>query len=162
MDLALNNLQRLLCHKTQTNNQLYIYIHIYIYIYTCICVCVHINRHIHTYIHTYTQKESLLTLIGYKTIIYYYYCYIKGRTYFKSCTFFLVNVKEPFIFLLGEYNLWVVWSWVGEGSTISSWYHCFYCNIQLILNAGDLVLKSLFFFRKFTFVFFHLFDLCFA
>ena len=32
MDLALNNLERLICHKTQSTNQsIYIYIYIYIY-----------------------------------------------------------------------------------------------------------------------------------
>ena len=36
MDLALNNLERLICHKTQTNNQPYIYI--YIYVNTCIYI----------------------------------------------------------------------------------------------------------------------------
>ena len=55
-DLALNNLQVLICHKAQTNKQLrnnnpkdllrihYIYqcigSSIYIYIYMCVCVCV--------------------------------------------------------------------------------------------------------------------------
>ena len=34
MDLALNNLQRLICHKTQPTN-LSIYLYIYIYIYIC-------------------------------------------------------------------------------------------------------------------------------
>ena len=34
MDLALNNLKRLICHKPkQPTNQLYVYIYIYIYIY---------------------------------------------------------------------------------------------------------------------------------
>ena len=51
MNLALNNLQRLICDKTQPTNKivhsslfsaLYIYIYIYKYIYVCIymCVCV--------------------------------------------------------------------------------------------------------------------------
>ena len=41
MDLALNNLQRSICHKTQlTILRTYIYIYIYIYIYMCVCVCV--------------------------------------------------------------------------------------------------------------------------
>ena len=33
MDLALNNLQRLICHKTQQTNQTNLYIYIYIYIH---------------------------------------------------------------------------------------------------------------------------------
>ena len=43
MDLALNNLQRLICHKTkQTKLYIYIYIYIYMYIYIYIyiyCTC---------------------------------------------------------------------------------------------------------------------------
>ena len=35
MDLALNNLQRLICHKTQTTNQPTIYIYIYIIMSCC-------------------------------------------------------------------------------------------------------------------------------
>ena len=31
MDLALNNLQRLICHKTKQTKYIYIYIYIYIY-----------------------------------------------------------------------------------------------------------------------------------
>ena len=44
MDSALNNLQRLICHKTQQTKpslslSLYIYIYIYIYIYQLLCSC---------------------------------------------------------------------------------------------------------------------------
>ena len=35
MDLALNNLQRLICHKTQQTNKQYVCV----YIYACVCVC---------------------------------------------------------------------------------------------------------------------------
>ena len=60
MDLALNNLQSLKCHKTQTNKQyIYImnvsisypefkYIYIYIYIYICVCVCVCVCKFFYT------------------------------------------------------------------------------------------------------------------
>ena len=49
MDLALNNLQMLICHKIQPTNHIYIYIYIYmrimivvcIYIYMYMCVCVY-------------------------------------------------------------------------------------------------------------------------
>ena len=34
MDLALNNLQRLICHETQTTNQLFGFIYSYLIIYT--------------------------------------------------------------------------------------------------------------------------------
>ena len=39
-DLALNNLQWLIFHKTKPNQIIYIYIYIYIYICVCVCVCV--------------------------------------------------------------------------------------------------------------------------
>ena len=52
MDLALNNLQNLICYKNQSTNQyIYIYIYIYIYewgdikqctfIYTYVCISLH-------------------------------------------------------------------------------------------------------------------------
>ena len=40
MDLALNNLQILICHKTKQTNQTYIYIYIYMRASLCVCVCV--------------------------------------------------------------------------------------------------------------------------
>ena len=40
MDLALNNLQSFICHKTQTVKHTHTHTHIYIYIYIYICVCV--------------------------------------------------------------------------------------------------------------------------
>ena len=39
-NLALNNLQGLICYKTKLNQIIYIMIYIYIYIYICVCVCV--------------------------------------------------------------------------------------------------------------------------
>ena len=54
MDLALNNLQRLICHRTQTNKHTHtIYIYIYIYIYT--------HTHTHTHIKL-TKRPNLFML----------------------------------------------------------------------------------------------------
>ena len=38
MDLVLNNLQRLISHKTQPTKP----IHIYIYVCVCVCMCVYV------------------------------------------------------------------------------------------------------------------------
>ena len=80
MDLALNNLQRLICHKIQptqpnptqpqtmclqiiyihTYIYIYIYIHIYIYIciYICVCVC------IYTYIYIFVYQKLATVVEG--------------------------------------------------------------------------------------------------
>ena len=49
MDLALNNIQWLICPITQpTNIYIYMYVYIYIYIYTCIhtYICMYIDAYI--------------------------------------------------------------------------------------------------------------------
>ena len=46
MDLTLNNLQRLVSHKTQATNLIYMYV--IIYVYSCVFVCVYIYIYIYT------------------------------------------------------------------------------------------------------------------
>ena len=53
-DLALNNIQRFICHKTYPTNQLYISsLTIYIYIYICVCVCLYALLRVYVYMYVY-------------------------------------------------------------------------------------------------------------
>ena len=53
MDLALNNLQRLICHKTETNKQTY-------------------KTHIHTYVHIYSESQDIFTYVFICSWVYVY------------------------------------------------------------------------------------------
>ena len=62
MDLALNNLQRLICHKTQTTNHLHAIIETYIQIKIRTYktrICINTQKHILIHLETYTNIEDI-------------------------------------------------------------------------------------------------------
>ena len=52
-DLALNNQQWLICHKTQPNKQMCLYECVYLRVYTCICYCVFVRTFTCVNVYTY-------------------------------------------------------------------------------------------------------------
>ena len=82
MDLALNNLQRWICYKTQPTNQHthalthIIYIYIYIYVCVCVCVCVALNEEILLYKviinNTLVMSVVFSKLVQYKGKVIYF------------------------------------------------------------------------------------------
>ena len=61
MDLALNNLQTLICHKTQPTNQ-HTYIYLYINMHAHILQYIYIYIYIYTHTYTYTRVCDDLNL----------------------------------------------------------------------------------------------------
>ena len=82
MDLTLNNLQRLICHKTETthpptNSHR---IHTYIYIYTLTHTHIYIYTHTHR-IHTYIYAQTLTHIHTHREKAF---IYIEQRSFWTS------------------------------------------------------------------------------
>ena len=62
MDLALNNLQRVICHKKTINQpytHIYSYVHVCVCVRVCVCVCVCVCANIQSY-HQLTQHLACM------------------------------------------------------------------------------------------------------